>query len=87
MLNLTGIGWTENFGTAVIRNILSPLLIGEKGLPWAAPGRAVREATIGCCLSLRREGLDDEQIFASDAQGLLVFLVYLVYLVRLAELG
>ena len=38
MLNLTGVGWTENFGTAVIKNILSPLLIGEKGLPWAAPG-------------------------------------------------
>ena len=38
MLSLTGIGWTENFGTAVVRNILSPLLIGEKGLPWAAPG-------------------------------------------------
>jgi len=38
MLNLTGIGWTENFGTAVVRSILSPLLIGEKGLPWAAPG-------------------------------------------------
>jgi LPS-assembly protein len=38
MLSLTGIGWTENFGTAVVRNILSPLLIGEKGLPWASPG-------------------------------------------------
>ena len=38
MLNLTGIGWTENFGTSVIKSILSPLLIGEKGLPWAAPG-------------------------------------------------
>jgi LPS-assembly protein len=38
MLNLTGIGWTENFGTTVLRSILSPLLIGEKGLPWAAPG-------------------------------------------------
>ena len=38
MLSLTGIGWTENFGTAVVRSILSPLLIGEKGLPWAAPG-------------------------------------------------
>jgi LPS-assembly protein len=38
MLSLTGIGWTETFGTAVIRNILSPLLIGEKGLPWASPG-------------------------------------------------
>ncbi|MGH7148159.1 MAG: LPS assembly protein LptD, partial [Nitrospiraceae bacterium] len=38
MLSLTGIGWTENFGTAVLRNILSPLLIGEKGLPWRALG-------------------------------------------------
>jgi LPS-assembly protein len=38
MLNLTGIGWTENYGTAVVRNILSPLLWGERGLPWAAPG-------------------------------------------------
>ncbi len=38
MLNLTGVGWTENFGTAVLRSILSPLLYGEKGLPWAAPG-------------------------------------------------
>ncbi len=38
MLNLTGIGWTQNFGTALIKNILSPLLIGERGLPWASPG-------------------------------------------------
>jgi LPS-assembly protein len=38
MINLTGIGWTENFGTAVLKAILSPLLIGERGLPWAAPG-------------------------------------------------
>lgn len=38
MINLTGIGWTENFGTAVLKSILSPLLIGERGLPWAAPG-------------------------------------------------
>ena len=38
MLSLTGIGWTENFGTAMVRSILSPLLIGEKGLPWASPG-------------------------------------------------
>ena len=40
MLSLTGIGWTESFGTAVVRSILSPLLIGEKGLPWATPGGA-----------------------------------------------
>ncbi|HEY6083776.1 MAG TPA: LPS assembly protein LptD [Nitrospira sp.] len=38
MFSLTGIGWTENFGTSVLRTILSPLLYGEKGLPWAAPG-------------------------------------------------
>ena len=38
MLSLTGIGWTENGGTAVIRSILSPLLWGERGLPWASPG-------------------------------------------------
>ena len=38
MLNLTGIGWTENYGTAVLRSILSPLLMGEKGLPWATAG-------------------------------------------------
>ncbi len=38
MLNLTGIGWTENYGTAVVRSILSPLLWGERGLPWASPG-------------------------------------------------
>ncbi len=38
MLSLTGIGWTENFGTAVLRQVLSPLLWGERGLPWAAPG-------------------------------------------------
>jgi LPS-assembly protein len=38
MLSLTGIGWTNSFGTAVVRNILGPLLIGEKGLPWGAPG-------------------------------------------------
>jgi LPS-assembly protein len=38
MLSLTGIGWTDNLGTAVLRSILSPLLIGEKGLPWSSPG-------------------------------------------------
>ena len=27
-----------NYGTAVVKNILSPLLWGERGLPWAAPG-------------------------------------------------
>jgi len=38
MLSLTGIGWTENYGTTVVRTILSPLTWGEKGLPWASPG-------------------------------------------------
>ncbi|MGH7205730.1 MAG: LPS-assembly protein LptD [Nitrospiraceae bacterium] len=38
MVSLTGVGWTENFGTAVMRSILEPLLIGERGLPWPAPG-------------------------------------------------
>ncbi|BCA57024.1 conserved exported protein of unknown function [Nitrospira sp. KM1] len=38
MFSLTGIGWTENYGTAVLRTILEPLLYGERGLPWAAPG-------------------------------------------------
>jgi len=38
MLSLTGIGWTDNAGTAVLKSILSPLLWGERGLPWAAPG-------------------------------------------------
>jgi LPS-assembly protein len=38
MLSLTGIGWTENYGTAVVRSILHPLVYGERGLPWAAPG-------------------------------------------------
>lgn len=37
MLSLTGLGWTENTGTAVMRSILSPLLWGEKGLPWYVP--------------------------------------------------
>ena len=37
MLSLTGIGWTENYGTNVVKQILSPLTWGEKGLPWASP--------------------------------------------------
>jgi LPS-assembly protein len=37
LLSLTGIGWTENTGTAVMRSILSPLLWGERGLPWYVP--------------------------------------------------
>jgi LPS-assembly protein len=38
MLSLTGVGWTESTGTVVMRTLLSPLLWGERGLPWAAPG-------------------------------------------------
>lgn len=38
MFSLTGIGWTENYGTNVVKQILSPLTWGEKGLPWASPG-------------------------------------------------
>ena len=38
MLSLTGIGWTDSAGTALMRTLLSPLLWGERGLPWAAPG-------------------------------------------------
>jgi LPS-assembly protein len=38
MLSLTGIGWTENYGTNVVKTILSPLTWGEKGMPWAQPG-------------------------------------------------
>lgn len=51
MLNLTGIGWTENLGTSVMRSILSPLLWGERGLPWASPtgpyGRSQPGASTG----------------------------------------
>jgi LPS-assembly protein len=38
MLSLTGVGWTENYGTNVLRTIFSPITWGEKGLPWASPG-------------------------------------------------
>ncbi|WP_455244760.1 LPS-assembly protein LptD [Petrachloros mirabilis] len=38
MFSLTGIGWTENYGTAVLRSILNPLLWGERGLPWVGGG-------------------------------------------------
>jgi LPS-assembly protein len=40
MFSLTGIGWTENFGTAMMRSILNPLLWGDRGLPWAGGGGA-----------------------------------------------
>jgi Organic solvent tolerance protein OstA len=38
MFSMTGIGWTQNFGTIVAQTILGPLLVGDRGLPWAAPG-------------------------------------------------
>lgn len=38
MLSLTGIGWTDSAGTAVMRTLLSPLVWGDRGLPWAVPG-------------------------------------------------
>ncbi|MGH7251379.1 MAG: LPS assembly protein LptD, partial [Nitrospiraceae bacterium] len=38
MISLTGVGWTDNFGTEVVKSILYPLLIGERGLPWTTPG-------------------------------------------------
>lgn len=38
MLSLTGLGWTENAGTTMLRSILTPLLWGERGLPWYSPG-------------------------------------------------
>ncbi|MBD0315945.1 MAG: LPS-assembly protein LptD [Nitrospiraceae bacterium] len=40
MFSLTGIGWTENVGTALMRSILNPLLWGDRGLPWAGAGGA-----------------------------------------------
>jgi len=37
LLSLTGLGATESFGTLVIKSVLGPLLIGERGLPWPTP--------------------------------------------------
>jgi LPS-assembly protein len=37
MVSLTGIGATENFGTTIMRYLLGPLVIGERGLPWPSP--------------------------------------------------
>lgn len=34
LINLTGIGNTDSFGTQLLRSLLEPLLPGEKGLPW-----------------------------------------------------
>ncbi|MGH7255299.1 MAG: LPS-assembly protein LptD, partial [Nitrospirales bacterium] len=39
LISLTGVGATESLGVQVLRAILSPLLEGERGLPWA-PGRS-----------------------------------------------
>lgn len=47
MLSLTGIGWTENFGTQTMRSILSPLLWGERGLPWASPTGPYGRSNVG----------------------------------------
>ncbi|ALA57870.1 LPS-assembly protein LptD [Nitrospira moscoviensis] len=47
MLSLTGIGWTENFGTALMRQLFTPLLWGERGLPWASPGGPYGRPQIG----------------------------------------
>ncbi|MFO0773963.1 MAG: LPS assembly protein LptD [Nitrospiraceae bacterium] len=38
VLSLTGIGWTESFGTAVLKQILTPIMVGERGVPWASVG-------------------------------------------------
>lgn len=37
MVSLTGIGATENFGTQIMRYLLGPLVVGERGLPWPSP--------------------------------------------------
>jgi len=37
MLSLTGLGATESFGTQVVKTILSPILKGEKAVPWPTP--------------------------------------------------
>ena len=37
MLSLTGLGATESFGTQVVKAILSPILKGEKAVPWPTP--------------------------------------------------
>lgn len=37
MISLTGVGATESFGTQLVKTLLSPILQGERGLPWPAP--------------------------------------------------
>lgn len=34
LISLRDIGSTDSFGTTLLRSILGPLLVGEKGLPW-----------------------------------------------------
>jgi LPS-assembly protein len=43
MISLTGLGATESFGTQVVKTILSPILLGEKAVPW--PTAYVRPKT------------------------------------------
>ncbi len=40
VINLTGIGNTDSFGTQLLRLLLEPLLPGEKGLPWVSDNRS-----------------------------------------------
>ncbi|MEE8493395.1 MAG: hypothetical protein V3S25_05070, partial [Nitrospirales bacterium] len=35
LVNLTGLGSTEGFGTQLLQAILSPLLGQERGVPWS----------------------------------------------------
>lgn len=37
MISFTGLGATESFGTQVVRAILSPIMRGERGVPWSQP--------------------------------------------------
>ncbi|MGH7166107.1 MAG: hypothetical protein ACREIS_11350, partial [Nitrospiraceae bacterium] len=37
LLSLTGLGASEGIGGQVMKTILGPLLMGERGLPWSAP--------------------------------------------------
>jgi LPS-assembly protein len=37
MITLTGVGATENFGTQIMKYILGPIVVGERGLPWPGP--------------------------------------------------
>ena len=34
LINLTGLGNTNSFGSRLLESLLSPLLQGERGLPW-----------------------------------------------------